>query len=71
MRARRDVALTALKPAAKDKYPGTSGKTHGDRKETRPTKRAMGIAKKSEPSMMVLEKELIIRPTLYRVILAS
>jgi hypothetical protein len=37
-------------PAAKDKYPGTSGSTQGERKEISPAKNAIGNAVRRKPS---------------------
>jgi hypothetical protein len=38
-------------PAAYVKYPGTSGRTHGDRNEMRPARTAIGKAVSKKPSM--------------------
>jgi hypothetical protein len=37
-------------PAAKDKYPGTKGRTQGERKEITPTRTAIGKAVSKKPS---------------------
>jgi hypothetical protein len=37
-----------------DRYPGTNGKTHGDKNEITPAKTATGIANSNDPDVTVV-----------------
>ncbi len=47
-----------LMPVTYDRYPGTSGSTHGDRNDTSPAASAMGRATMSEPAATVVVRSL-------------
>jgi hypothetical protein len=42
-----------VRPVTNDRYPGTSGRTHGLRKETAPAAKAIGAARIRDPEITV------------------
>lgn len=48
---RFEVARAPATPVMYDKYPGTKGRTHGDKNEIRPAANASGIASNNEPEV--------------------
>ena len=51
------------KPAANERYPGTRGRTHGERKETTPAIKANGKAVTRKPEKICSTKKSLIPPT--------
>ena len=54
------------KPAAKDKYPGTNGRTHGERKEITPAIKVNGNAAIRDPVNIWSTKNSFIRCSLFQ-----